>query len=149
MAFLVDTSVLARLANRADIWFPVADRAVVELHGRGEVLFITAQNLVEFRNAATRPRSVNGLGMAIPDVEAKAAEFEALFPLLLETADIYPAWKVLVGTLGVIGKQVHDARLVAICHVHQVTHLLTFNVNHFANLAAFPPGLVIVDPATV
>ena len=54
MAFLVDTSILVRLANSADPSYPVADRAVVELHLRGEVLHITTQNLVEFRNDATR-----------------------------------------------------------------------------------------------
>jgi predicted ATPase len=48
----------------------------------------------------------------------------------------------------VVGKQVHDARLVAICHVHAVTHLLTFNVGHFVRMG-FGPGVVIVDPATV
>jgi len=64
VAFLVDTSILVRLANRADASYPVADRAVVELHRRGEVLHLTPQNLVEFRNVATRPASVNGLGRA-------------------------------------------------------------------------------------
>jgi hypothetical protein len=44
---------------------------------------------------------------------------------------------------------VHDARLVAVCHVHGVKNLLTFNVAHFARLAAFGPGVVVVDPATV
>ena len=62
---------------------------------------------------------------------------------------IYPAWKALVSALGVIGKQVHDARLVAICHVHAVTHVLTFNVAHFVRLAGFGPAVVVVDPATV
>src|SRR5947209_5686483 len=113
MAFLLDTNILVRLTNAADAKNAIADNAIMELHRRKETIHITAQNLVEFRNVATRPRAVNGLGMAIPDMEAKAAEFEALFPLLPETADIYPAWKALVGALGVIGKQVHDARLMA------------------------------------
>jgi len=149
VAFLIDTSVLARLANNADAFFPAASRAVVELHRRGETLHVTAQNLVEFRNIATRPVAVNGLGLQAPDAEAKAAVFEAMFPLLPETPDIFPAWKALVVALGVIGKQVHDARLVAVCHVHRVTHLLTFNVAHFVRLAAFGPGVVVVDPSTV
>lgn len=149
MAFLIDTSVLARLANTADAQYPTADRAVMELHRRGEVLHVTPQNLVEFRNLATRPKAVNGLGLSAVDAEAKAAVFEATFPLLAETPDIYPAWKALVGGLGVIGKQVHDARLVAVCHVHAVTHLLTFNVLHFTRMAGFGPGVVVVDPATV
>ena len=55
----------------------------------------------------------------------------------------------MVTTLGVIGKQVHDARLVAVCHAHGVTHLLTFNVAHFSRLATAAPGVVILDPATV
>jgi hypothetical protein len=96
MAFLIDTSVLGRLANRADIQFPVADGAVARLRAHGEILHITAQDLVEFRNAATRPRAQNGLGMSIPDAEAESAGFEKLFPLLAETADIFPAWKAVV-----------------------------------------------------
>jgi predicted nucleic acid-binding protein len=149
MAYLVDTSVLARLANTADPFYAIAAHAVLELHRRGEVLHLTAQNLIEFRNLATRPKAVNGLGLSAVDAEAKAAVFEGTFPLLAETPDIYPAWKALVGALGIIGKQVHDARLVAVCHVHTVTHLLTFNVAHFVRMAGFGPGVVVVDPATV
>jgi predicted nucleic acid-binding protein len=149
MAYLVDTSILARLANTADPFHLVAARAVVELHRRGEVLHVTPQNLVEFRNMATRPRAVNGLELAAGEAESKAAIFEATFPLLAETAAIFPAWRALVGALGIIGKQVHDARLVAVCHVHAVTHLLTFNITHFARMAGFGPGIAVVDPATI
>ena len=91
----------------------------------------------------------NGLGLATVDAEAKAAVFETTFPLLVETPAIYPAWKALVEALGVTGKQVHDTRLVAVCHVHGVSHVLTFNVGHFLRLATFGPGITVVDPATV
>src|SRR5437762_873726 len=127
MNFLVDTNVLCRLANIADPWHPVASSAVAELHRRGEVLHITAQNLIEFRSAATRAKKANGLGLTAPEAEAKAAVFEATFPLYPDTPAIYPAWKLLVSAAGAISKQVHDARLVAVAHVHGVTHLLTFN----------------------
>jgi predicted nucleic acid-binding protein len=149
VAFLVDTSILGRLANRADPSYLVADRAVTELHRRGELLHLTPQNLVEFRNLATRPAAANGLGLTPAEAEAKAADFEALFPLLLETADIYVAWKTLVVAAAVIGKQVHDARLVAVCHANGVSHLLTFNTAHFVRLAGFGPGIVVVHPASV
>lgn len=149
MAFLIDTNVLARLANTADPSYAVADRAVFELHRRGETLCVAPQNLIEFRNVATRPKAANGLGMSVADAEIKGIEFESLFPLLQETPDIYSAWKALVSASGVIGKQVHDARLVAICHVHGVSHLLTFNVAHFGSLATFGPGVFVVHPARV
>ena len=69
MAFLLDTSVLGRLANRVDAEYPIAVNAVMELHRRGETLYLTSQNLIEFRNFATRPRSVNGLGFTVAHEE--------------------------------------------------------------------------------
>lgn len=92
---------------------------------------------------------MNGLGLGVAHAEAKLTIFESTFPLLAETPDIYPRWKLLVETHAVIGKQVHDARLVAVCHVYQVTHLLTFNVVHFTRMAACAPGIVVVDPASI
>src|SRR5438067_7564309 len=100
MAYLIDTSILGRLANASDPQHAVAARAVLELHRRGEVLHITPQVLVEFRNVATRPVAVNGFGLSSVDTEALAATFETRFPLLPEIPDIYPAWKALVGALG-------------------------------------------------
>ena len=149
MAYLIDTSLLARLANTADAQHTIAAQAVVELHRRAEILHIGPQNLVEFRNVATRATAQNGLGLSTIEAEAQAATFEASFNLLPETPDIFPAWKALVEALGVVGKQVHDARLVAVCHVYGVTHLLSFNVTHLARMAGFGPGLVIVDPRSI
>ena len=57
MAYLVDTSVLARLVNLDDVAYPAASHAIAELHRRDEVLHVTAQILVEFRNVATRRRT--------------------------------------------------------------------------------------------
>jgi predicted nucleic acid-binding protein len=149
VAYLIDTSILVRLANTVDARHAIATGAVLELHRRGEVIHMTPQVLIEFRNVATRPVAVNGLGLTAANAELHAAVFETRFPLLSETPDIYPAWKALVTALGVIGKQVHDARLVVVCHVHSVTHLLTFNVSHFVRMAGFAPGIVVVDPASV
>jgi len=149
LSYLVDTPLLLRLANKGDSQYPVAEKAVDTLNLRGETLYIAPQNLIEFRNGATRPVEVNGLGLSIADAEFQAVEFEAAFPLLPETPDIYPAWKALVQAAGVVGKQVHDARLVAVCHVYGITHILTFNMRHFARLATFAPGVVVVDPSAV
>lgn len=149
MGYLIDTTILARLANATDAQHAVAAKAVLGLHRSGEVLHLTPQVLIEFRNVATRPVAANGLGLSTTDAEAQASTFEARFPLIPDTKDIYPAWKALVAALGVIGKQVHDARLVAICHVHGMTHLLTFNVAHFARMSGAGPGLVVVNPASV
>lgn len=149
MAYLVDTSVLVRLANDTDPQHDVADRAVVQLHMRGETLCLTPQVFVESYNVATRPANVNGLGYPIPAVEQKLSIYESVFPLLPETPAIHPAWRSLVSSAAVVGKQVHDARLAAVCQVHTVSHLLTFNTRHFARFTPFIPSLSVVDPASV
>jgi predicted nucleic acid-binding protein len=146
MAALVDTSVLGRLANLADVSHVVAQVAVAEMHRRGETLHLTPQNLIEFRNFATRPVSSNGLGLSASAAKTLSDSFEASFPLLVETPAIFPAWQLLVDNLGVVGKQVHDARLVAVCHVYGITQLLTSNVSHFMRFQSVAPGIVVVDP---
>ncbi len=149
MAYLLDTSILARLANSADAQHATAANAVLVLHRRGESLHITPQVLVEFRNVATRSTALNGLGLSIEETETQAAGFEAAFPLLSETPDIYNAWKAIVADCAIIGKRVHDARLVAICHVHHVANLLTFDVSHFTRMEASDPGIRVVEPMNV
>jgi predicted nucleic acid-binding protein len=146
---LVDTPVLVRLANSSDALHDVAFGAVAALHLQGVPLCIAAQNLIEFRNVATRPVAENGLGYSIAQTEEKAAELEALFTLLEENAAIYPAWKALVHQAGIIVKQVHDARLVALCQVHGVSSILTFNQRHFLRFLPHVPGLAVVDPHTL
>jgi predicted nucleic acid-binding protein len=140
---------LIRLANASDLQHELAVGALVTLHRDGEVLHITAQNLVEFRSVATRAASANGLGLSSDVSEARARDFEQAFPHLPETPEIFLAWRGVVTTLGVVSKQVHDARLVAVCHVHRVTHLLTFNVADVARYALSGPGLVVVHPSKV
>lgn len=54
MAYLIDTSILVRLANVADPLHTLAADAVLELHRQGQLLHLTSQNFIEFRNVATR-----------------------------------------------------------------------------------------------
>ena len=149
MAILIDTNVLVRLANNADPDQPVVTKAIAALHRRGESLFIAPQNIVEFRAVATRPVLVNGLGRSSAEVKIKIVEYLATFLLLEETPAIFPEWLAIVEGLGVLGKQVHDARLAACCYVHRLGQVLTFNVSHFSRLPAFRPGLAVLDPTTV
>lgn len=149
MAHLIDTPLLMRLANTRDSQHSIAQQAIIRLYQQGESLRTAPQNLIEFRNSATRPVAANGLGFTIAQVETLASGYETAFPLLPETPAIYPAWKQIVQAAGVIGKQVHDARLVAICQVYGIRHILTFNVSHFTRLTVHAPGIAVVDPKAV
>lgn len=150
MAILLDTNILGRLANTGDVMHNVTALAVGTLELRGETLYIAPQVLIEFRNFATRPiKPNNGLGLSATEASKLATQFEAMFSLLPDTPDIYPTWRAIVDGLGIIGKTVHDARLVAVCHVHGVSQVLTFNVNHFTTLSKFGRGIVVLDPRGV
>jgi predicted nucleic acid-binding protein len=138
-----------RFVNATDPQHSIALSAIRILHQRGEVLHVAPQIMIEFRNAATRPASSNGIGLSPDAADRQIADFERIFPLLPESPDIYLEWKRLVAAGAVIGKQVHDARIVAVCQVYRTDQILTFNVRHFERLAAHAPGLRVVDPSSV
>ena len=112
------------------------------LRRQGETIYVTSQNILEFRSFVTRPPEANGLGMTAIQASDEVARIEAAFPLLPETPAIYPLWRNLVDTYGVIGRQVYDARLVAVMLANGVSHLLTLNPTHFRRFA----GITVVTP---
>lgn len=70
-------------------------------------------------------------------------------PLLDDTADLFTHWLQLVSTYRVVGRRVHDARLVAAMLVHGITHLLTFNrddFRHFAMITVITPPELLAAP---
>jgi predicted nucleic acid-binding protein len=99
--------------------------------------------LYEFWAVATRPIASNGLGLAVTEAEAEISRLERLYPLFQDSPAIYPEWRRLVALHQVMGKNAHDARLVAAMAVHGITHLLTFNSGDFTRY----PGIVVLEPA--
>jgi len=153
MAHLVDTNVLLRRRDVKHPQFQVADRSITRLQSRNERLCVARQNLIEFRNVASRPLDKNGLGLspAAADLDLDIAERE--FDVLVEDDLVYDVWRQLIAAKGVSGKQVHDARLVAFILVYGVTHLLTFNGADFKRFEALPAnlgtGIIVVNPADI
>ena len=149
MAYLLDTNILARLANTADVQHAAAVEAIRQLSREGEVMHLTPQILIEFRSVGTRSLANNGLGLTGAEVEQFTETFESRFVLLPDVPEIFTAWKMLVATHQIIGKQVHDARLLAVCQTHGVSHLLTFNTAHFSRFSTAIPLVVAVSPLTL
>jgi predicted nucleic acid-binding protein len=128
MAFLLDTGILLRLANAQDPRQPLLGRAVRTLIDRQERLFITTQNIAEFCNVATRPISNNGFGLTPANaLSLIEREIEPICQHLLESESHFELLKRLIAKYGVVGKQVHDARLVAMMLAWQVDSILTLN----------------------
>ena len=153
MSHLIDTNILLRRQQRGNEQAPLAVQALYRLRQQGEQLSVARQNLIEFRNTASRPLDKNGLGLTPADADFELDILERDFTTLPENDLVYFVWRRLIAAKGVSGKQVHDARLVAFMLVYGVTHILTFNGADFRRFETLPPeigsGIVIVNPSDV
>lgn len=145
MAILVDTNVLLRSLHPEHPHYSTAEKAIAELRMQGETLCIAVQNLIEFWAVATRPREDNGLGLTSGRAATEIATLRRFFRLLPSLPDTLEAWHRIVVSQNSIGKQSHDAHLVAVMQVHAVTGILTFNGGHFQRY----PGITVLDPAQI
>jgi predicted nucleic acid-binding protein len=145
VSWAVDTNVLLRTTDIGDAAQPVAEAAMLALRRGGESLSIFPQNLIEFWAVATRPTINNGLGLSISQAELQVNNLKAMFLLWDDTPEIFSVWERIVTRYQVIGKQAHDARLVAAMEVHNVTHLLTFNDRDFKRFSE----ITVVNPQDI
>ena len=145
MDYLVDTNVLLRTVDARAVQHESAKQAIYHLSLQKNRIFITAQTLIEFWAVATRPVESNGLGWNYERAIQELGEIQRRFPLLPDSPVILQEWLRLLAATRFAGKRVHDARLAAVMLAHGVTHLLSFNVEHFNTF----PGIVVVSPVAV
>ncbi|MFN6154834.1 MAG: type II toxin-antitoxin system VapC family toxin [Dolichospermum sp.] len=145
MKYLVDTNILLRLVQKNSPMHLDTQRAILTLKKQGEFLCIIPQNIIEFWAVATRPLDKNGLGLSMTQAEEESEKLKKIFILQLDTPQIFTEWESLVIKYQVMGKQVHDARLAAAMIAHNITHLLTFNVEDFKRFS----DIVVVDPRSI
>lgn len=142
---LVDTNILLRVTRRSDPQHKLVDTALARLAGQGTTLHSAHQNIAELWNAMTRPVARNGLGLGVIDAEREVRTIEAGMSLLPDSEAVYLEWRRIVVQYGVLGVQVHDARLAAAMNVHGVSHILTLNVADFSRFS----GLTALHPSTL
>ena len=145
MSYLVDTNVLLRLINSHNSQYAQAQNAINKLLQQDVELNIVPQNLFEFWVVATRPANVNGLGLSVEEATQEMALLKQLFAIKASNPSILTVWEDLVIKYQVKGKQGHDARLVAAMITHEISHILTFNVEDFTRFSE----IVAVSPQMI
>ncbi len=145
MKILLDTNILSRLAEPGSKMHQETLAATKALDKQGHTLCIVPQNIYEFWVVCTRPTDQNGLGKTAVEALAELTNIKGLFALLEDKPTILPAWEALMVAYAVLGKNAHDARLVAAMMVHGVVHLLTFNEQDFRRFSE----IKVLKPATV
>lgn len=146
MQVLCDTNILVRLANPGDPKHELTLNALARLSKDGHKLVLVPQCLYEYHVVVTRPVQDNGLGLSETRAIADLDQLIAINHLMNDEPGIFQKWKSTVGQFKVIGKQAHDARLVAAMDHHGLTCLLTFNDKHFkrfTHLRVVTPGDVL------
>ena len=148
MAYLIDTGILLRLVDVNDRDHLSVRTAVRFLGDQQEGLFIATQNMAEFCNVTTRPIANNGLGLSpARAIEIFEADIEPICAILSEVEAVYVELKRLIAKYAVTGKQVHDARLVAMMLVWQIENVLTHNDRDFRRYEQ--EGIHIITPSTL
>lgn len=128
---LLDTNVLLRIAGSPGLLDGRLDSFLYELVDQGFEFVVSSQNIIEFWNVATRPRSSNGFGVSPAVARQIVDAIENRFRLVPDSPSIHEQWKQLVTDYGVGGASVHDARLVATMNFHHISHVMTLNSRDF------------------
>ncbi len=121
-----DTNILLRSAESTHPTHKQAVSAVKNFPANGDRVCLIPQNLIEFWNVATRPVDKNGFGWSPAKTDVEISRLESLLTVLPDSQAIYREWRKIVLDNSVLGKQVHDARIVAAMNVHQITRIAHF-----------------------
>jgi len=134
-AVLVDTNVLLSVTAPLRTLHRSALTVLNDWPNQGFILATSTQVLREYLAVATRPVEANGLGLGAGDALANVKAFRGRLRLLVDTEPSWDRLQALVATYGCLGKQIHDANVVATALSSGVTKLVTANIGHFTRFA--------------
>ena len=149
MRILCDTNVLSRSVAPSQPLFQEVTGSLQHVRQKGFLTTIVSQKLYELWVVLIRPISANGLGKSHSEAIANIQKIKSLFMTLDDVPNVRMEWELLVDQYRVQGKNAHDARLVAAMKVHQISHLLTLNIqdfNRFAGITVLTPAQVLAIP---
>jgi predicted nucleic acid-binding protein len=142
---LIDTSVLVRTSHPQSADYQIAVDAIAALPDTGYEACLVPQVIYEYWVVATRPSRQNGLGFTAQQAASDIAQLRSFFPLLRDERAIFDRWHQLVTDHEVLGKNGHDARLVAAMERHAILQILTFNDSDFLRF----PGITVLTPRNI
>lgn len=137
---VVDTNIALCLINPSH---PDRARALPLVRGirQSARLVLPPQACYEAYVVLTRPKSVNGYGMAPEDAFAEMTRIRSAFTVFPDPPNLLEVRLDLCRTYGVSGKPAHDARLAAYALCHRIETLVTLNPRDFGRY-----GLSVVVP---
>lgn len=129
---VVDTNVLLTATDRSRDHHDAATRFLNEDVRR---LAICPQIVREYLAVTSRPVDVNGLGLSSEDAVANVEQLLEGMEVLTEGPATTLSLMELIVARPSVGKQVHDANVVAVALAHRAAAIVTENTRHFARFA--------------
>ncbi|MBC8443330.1 type II toxin-antitoxin system VapC family toxin [PVC group bacterium] len=134
-AVFVDTNVLVYSSLARSPLHGAAVQTLNSLRADGGELWISRQVLREYIAVISRPHATtlaDPLATAIGDVRA----YQSLFRIAEDGPTVTGHLLSLLTAIPCLGKQVHDANIVATMLAHGLSQLLTHNTRDFSRFAA-------------
>jgi predicted nucleic acid-binding protein len=141
--WLIDTNILVFAYLTHHPLYGAARTRLQTLAGAGAELWLSRQILREYLAAMTRPRQYTGaipLASLIADVQA----FEQSYHVAEDNAAVTARLLNLIEAVPCIGKQIHDANIVATMQEYGIQNLLTDNTADFARFGHLITVLALV-----
>lgn len=114
MRVLLDTNIILRRTNPAAPEYTAVVASLQSLVVQGHTCCVCAQNLVELWAVMTRPLSSNGLALDPGEARRRIDTVLASLTFVHDPPVLFMSWLDLCTTHEVRGRQVFDARLVAL-----------------------------------
>ena len=130
----IDTNVFLRAADRSSLDYETAKDVLLSLAESKIDIVLSPQIIHECWVVLTRPRDMNGFGLATEQAYEFARELSRLYRIRPETTHCFTIWLSLVKEHGIKGVKAHDARLVAWLISNGIERMVTFNVSDFDDL---------------
>jgi predicted nucleic acid-binding protein len=134
---MLDTSVLLAATDEGRPEHEGALRVVNEWPGKGVILYSSGQLLREYLAVATRPAGKNGLGLPLTDALRNVRAIRGRTTVLADGDRVVDRLLGLLGDVSCCGKQIHDANVVATMLAHQVSTVVTMNLDDFKRFATY------------
>lgn len=133
-AVFIDANVLVYASVRSSPWHDIAITAINAFEAERTSLWISPQVIREYLVTMTRPQFLRE--RTPHDVWRSADKLRQHYRMAYETDLVAKTLVELVSNHQVLGKQVHDANLVATCLAHGISRLLTHNPRDFKRFAS-------------
>jgi predicted nucleic acid-binding protein len=134
---MLDTNVLLAATDKGRAEHRDALTILNEWAAGDTTLCTSGQILREYLAVATRPAEQNGLGLEPADAVSNMRAIRERAAFLAEDATVADRLQGLLTDVECIGKQVHDANVIATMLAHGVGMVVTMNVEDFARFERY------------